>query len=169
MPSPWEGISGSAGEGAPLAPSAPEAVVGPGWTPGEASATQLLSRDPDPVTILLVEDDDATRSGIGKFLSRAGYRVVQAPDGSSALQLASGVGPEVSLALIDLRLPDMLGDELWRRLNRQIMGLRTLFISGHPPQFLPILPLHRQEVSFLPKPFELTDLDRSISDLLATR
>ena len=121
------------------------------------------------MTILLVEDDEAARSGIDRFLSRIGYRVVQAPDGSSALHLASGVGPEVSLALVDIRLPDMLGDELWRRLNQTIMGLRTLFISGHPPQLLPTLPLHRQEVSFLAKPFELTDLDQSISALLATR
>lgn len=169
VPSPWENCFGSVMEGVPFTPSAPAALPVPRWSPGETPATQLLSATPDPVTILLVEDDEAARSGIDRFLSRIGYRVVQAPDGGSALHLASGVGPEVSLALIDIRLPDMLGDELWRRLNQKVMGLRTLFISGHPPQLLPTLPLHRQEVSFLAKPFDLTDLDQSISDLLATR
>jgi len=158
--SPWERISAPPVEGISAVPS---------WTPDGAAATQLLPSRPELVTILLVEDDAGVRSGVGRFLHGSGYQVVQAATGSSALQRASGLGPELSLALIDLRLPDMLGDELWRRLNRQIMGLRTLFISGYPPQDLPVLPLHRQEVSFLAKPFELTELDHSITELLATR
>ena len=87
----------------------------------------------------------------------------------SALEEAFRCGPDLTLALIDIRLPDMDGMELWQRINRQVMGIRGLFISGYDPRELPDLKLDRKEVLFLPKPFETSELDAAIRDLLASR
>jgi two-component system KDP operon response regulator KdpE len=61
-------------------------------------------------TILLVDDERQIRRLIGAALSRAGYTVIEADDGRTALSLAASRKPDA--ALIDLGLPDRDGLEL---------------------------------------------------------
>jgi CheY-like chemotaxis protein len=61
-------------------------------------------------SVLVVEDDAATREALTLFLEREGYRVVAAPDGRQALERLRGpVTPD--LILLDLSMPVMDG---WR-------------------------------------------------------
>lgn len=78
-------------------------------------------------------------------------------------------GPALTLALIDVCLPDMDGYDLWQRINRKVLGIRGLFMSGHDLAELPPIPLDRNEVRFLPKPFQVLQLTDLIQDLLANR
>lgn len=148
------------------------------WLAGDveprASATAPATGRTDPpmsetTTVLLVEDDPHTLRALDRHLRRMGHRVHTATTGMSALEEAFRCGPDLTLALIDIRLPDMDGMELWQRINRQVMGIRGLFISGYDPRELPDLKLDRKEVLFLPKPFETSELDAAIRDLLASR
>ncbi len=129
----------------------------------------VQERNPEHTTILLVEDDSALRESIGAHLRRIGHAVVSAGTGAEALELAALSGPDVTLVLIDVRLPDMDGFDLWQRLNRQVLGIRGLFMSGHDPEDLPPIPLDRKEVRFLHKPFGVPQLTDLIQDLLANR
>jgi DNA-binding response OmpR family regulator len=54
-------------------------------------------------TILLIEDDQSTRTRLSLALEKAGYRVVQDADGSHALRLLRSEQPD--LVLTDLNLP----------------------------------------------------------------
>jgi len=123
----------------------------------------------ESTTILLVEDDPDTLRVVARHLIRMGHRVHTASTGVGALQEAFRCGPDLTLALIDIRLPDMDGVEVWARLNRQLMGIRGLFISGYHPGDFPDLKLDRKEILFLAKPFEASQLDGAIQDLLASR
>lgn len=67
------------------------------------------------VRVLNVNDDEARRYLISHTLSRAGYQVVEAGDGASALSLAGRDTPD--LILLDVRLPDLDGFEVCRRLK----------------------------------------------------
>lgn len=120
-------------------------------------------------SILLVEDDDALRDVLTRHLTEGGHQVFPAATGQEGLRTASACGPSLTMALLDVRLPDIQGDELWRRLNQEVLGIRGLFISGHDLTQLPELHLSRQEIFFLPKPFPLSELDQAIHRLLATR
>lgn len=66
--------------------------------------------------ILLVEDDEATRSLIAANLAGHGYAVRAAPDGEEALRLWEGQRPDV--VLLDLGLPGMDGLSVIRRIRR---------------------------------------------------
>lgn len=123
----------------------------------------------ETTTVLLVEDDPHTLHVLARHLRRMGHRVHTAATGTDALREAHRCGPDLTLALIDVRLPDMDGTEVWQRINHQLMGIRGLFISGHDPRELPDLKLDRKEILFLPKPFEAAQLDSAIQDLLASR
>ncbi|WP_158752211.1 ATP-binding protein [Acidobacterium sp. S8] len=65
-------------------------------------------------TILIVDDRDANRYTIAHILKRAGYEVVEASTGKEALELANH---HPSVILLDVKLPDILGYEVCRRLK----------------------------------------------------
>ena len=58
-------------------------------------------------TILLVEDDEATRYFMRLGLEQRGYRVIEANDGNKAVELAQEQRPDI--ILMDLSLPGMDG------------------------------------------------------------
>ena len=74
-------------------------------------------------TILLVEDFDDTRLMMKMWLSRRGYRVIEAEDGEKAVELAQQEYPDI--ILMDLSLPRMDGLEATKQI-REFDGMRTV-------------------------------------------
>ena len=67
-------------------------------------------------SVLVVEDEAISRRALDRLLTRSGYNSIAVGSGEEALRfLAEHEGPNV--ALIDLDLPGMNGDELLRRLR----------------------------------------------------
>ncbi len=68
----------------------------------------MTSERKDAKTILVVEDDDATRESLGLILGARGYGVLGAANGEEALGLLRS-GPHPDLILLDLMMPVMDG------------------------------------------------------------
>lgn len=66
-------------------------------------------------SILVIEDDEASRMLLVYLLEAQGYRVLCAPNGSLGVRMALDEGPD--LILSDLRMPLMDGYEVARRLH----------------------------------------------------
>jgi PAS domain S-box-containing protein len=81
-------------------------------------------------TILVVEDDDRVRALASRVLRLAGYSVLEASTPEGALATAASA-ERVDLVLTDLVMPQMRGDELYRRLRVARPRLRVLFMSGY--------------------------------------
>ncbi|HLK35448.1 MAG TPA: response regulator [Polyangiaceae bacterium] len=79
-------------------------------------------------SILIVEDNAATRKMMRLALQAEGYSVLDAEDGASALRLATA--HTCSLVLLDCKLPDMDGFEIARRLRALAPSLPILAITG---------------------------------------
>ena len=73
--------------------------------------------------LLIVEDDLSARQTMEAFLTREGYEVRCAPNGQTALMFAQEDPPE--LVLLDIRLPDMDGFEVCRRLKEGLPRCET--------------------------------------------
>lgn len=69
----------------------------------------------DPVSILIVEDNETIRDAFTILLEDSGYRVLQAGTGAEAIEVARDRRP--GLVLMDLGLPDQNGLEVTRRLK----------------------------------------------------
>lgn len=65
--------------------------------------------------ILLVEDNELNRDMLARRLARAGFGVEQAVDGTEGIHAARNAAPD--LILLDIRLPDIDGREVARRLK----------------------------------------------------
>lgn len=102
-------------------------------------------------TILVVEDEPATRHLVACILRNFGYTVIEASDGPEALSLWEAHAKDVELLLTDVVMPGgMNGHELGQALMNRKPSLRVLYTSGYT------IDLETNEEfakSFLPKPF----------------
>jgi hypothetical protein len=82
-------------------------------------------------TILVVDDHDDGREMMALALEVAGYRVLTAPDGPTAIAIARKERP--AIALLDLGLPGMDGHELARSLRAmpELAPLQLLAVTGY--------------------------------------
>ncbi len=82
-------------------------------------------------TLLIVEDESASRLSMAALLIQAGYKVLQASNGQEALKIAQEYGSEIHLLVTDIVLPGFSGRDLARRLSSLRPETRVLFISGY--------------------------------------
>jgi len=87
-------------------------------TPGGRRAAAMAGTAPAK-TVLVVEDDDATRAGLAAALARHGYHAPAARDGLEAWGRLTGAAPP-DLVLLDMMLPTLDGWRLmgWMRASR---------------------------------------------------
>jgi DNA-binding NtrC family response regulator len=108
--------------------------------------------------ILVIEDDDTVRWVTQRVLERSGFRVLLARDGPEGMDLFRGRGPEIVLVILDLTLPHLGGEEVFRQLRLQRPDVRVLLMSGYQ-ELAGANPLAGQGLAeFLPKPFRMEDL-----------
>ncbi|MGI9625980.1 MAG: ATP-binding protein [Longimicrobiales bacterium] len=81
--------------------------------------------------ILVIEDEDPVRELITIGLSEAGYTVLGAPDGQSALTTLNASTENVDLIVSDVILPGKSGPEVVREIQTRSPGVRAMFISGY--------------------------------------
>jgi PAS domain S-box-containing protein len=81
--------------------------------------------------VLVVDDSHSACELIRRFMEKRGYEIRSAYDGQSALRLAEQFRPDV--VVLDIRLPDMNGYELMRRLKetKGFQSAKFIGISGY--------------------------------------
>ena len=80
----------------------------------EEPAPKSRMANQNDFTVLAVDDNDAVRYSVVRFLREGGYNVLEARNGREALVLA---GQDPDLITLDINLPDMNGFEVCRRLK----------------------------------------------------
>lgn len=103
-----------------------------------------------PHTILIAEDDQDITTLVKLYLESSGYRVLCAPDGATALDLART--ESIDMAVLDIMMPRMNGYELTREL-RAISNMPILILSAKNTDNDKILGLELGADDYLTKPF----------------
>jgi DNA-binding response OmpR family regulator len=122
-------------------------------------------------TIMVVEDDDATREFLADNLKADSYRVVTASSGRQAFNLLEV--KECDLVLLDVMLPDASGFELCRRL-RSADGLAqridpqtpVIMLTGRTSETDRVRGLSRGADDYVCKPFHYPELAARIGAVL---
>jgi DNA-binding response OmpR family regulator len=76
------------------------------------------------------------------------------------------VADRVALAILDIELPTMTGNELLATMRATRPGLRALLISGHPVERARATAGHLDGTAFLRKPFGISALMKQVRRLL---
>ena len=120
--------------------------------------------------MLVVDDNDATRTFVAQILTRLGYRTLTAGSGSEATALVERERTEPpQLAITDVVMPGISGPELAEQLLHRLPSLRVLFISGFTGDTLVSRGVVADGLGFLPKPFTAASLAGRVRELLDKR
>jgi CheY-like chemotaxis protein len=104
-------------------------------------------------TVLVVEDEEAVRRFLQRALEQRGFEVLEAADGTEALDLVENHRGPIDAVVTDVDMPQMSGTELARELARIHPETPVLFLSGSSREFLDDLDAQETLGSFLQKPF----------------
>jgi PAS domain S-box-containing protein len=118
-------------------------------------------------SILVVEDEPAVRRVAVLCLRQLGYRVTEAIDGLDALKIWEREGGGFDLVFSDMVMPGGLsGMDLCSRLKQKKVALRTLVTSGFSAEILDEENDTGHEVTYLPKPYNISKLAAAIRSCL---
>ncbi|MCP5067786.1 MAG: response regulator, partial [bacterium] len=114
-------------------------------------------------TVLAVEDEPMSRRLVRGMLERCGYSVLEAADGTEAIQIADAYAGEIDLVVTDMMMPKMRGPELVQHLRAKRPEIRVLFVSGYADS----TEVGGEGTGFLAKPFSHAQLRDKARSLLA--
>ena len=117
--------------------------------------------------ILVVDDDAPTREALASGLKKLGHEIIMAGTGVAALDEVRR--HPVDLAIIDLKLPDMEGTELFGALRILRPEAIAVMISGHATVDEAISALKRGIYDFITKDFRMHELRKVVSKALETQ
>ena len=115
------------------------------------------------MSVLVVDDEAHILMALTACLKQAGYDVVTATDGETALQLAATAMPDV--VIVDLGLPGIDGREVIRRL-RQFSAAPALVLSARDRDVDKVAALDEGADDYLTKPFSVDELLARLRALL---
>lgn len=106
----------------------------------------------EQAVVYIVDDDPSVRRSLERLAQSAGFATRGFASGAEFLAAKHGPGP--ACVVLDLRLPDMHGLEVQRRLARTDPGLMVVVVTGYGDDLTRREALAAGAVAFLPKPFD---------------
>lgn len=119
----------------------------------------------DKAIVHVIDDDDAVRESLAFLLGTAGIDVQTYESAVAFLKVA----PEVKLGCVitDVRMPELSGVDLLRRLRELKLGVPVIVITGHGDVPLAVEAMKIGAVDFLEKPFDDEVLLASVRSALS--
>lgn len=119
-------------------------------------------------TVMIVEDDESIREMMDITLSQAGYAVIPAGSGESALDLLKRV--KIDLILLDVHMPRMSGLDVLKAMTRRGRSMPPVLMVTANRQADTVAEAMRLGcVGYVAKPFEPTELLDRVARALARR
>ena len=120
---------------------------------GQSQTEDLLShlRNPQPLSVLVVEDDDGIREVLELCLSTH-YEITCAADGHQALQVLESRSFE--LVILDVMLPGISGDEVFTYIQNHCPDTAVIVITAYDNKQREFGFAFRGADAYIPKPFE---------------
>jgi two-component system cell cycle sensor histidine kinase/response regulator CckA len=118
-------------------------------------------------TILLAEDEEEIRAGLREFLTRIGYKCLDAENALVALELFAAHRSDVAAVITDYDMPGMDGAEFARRIHAASEAMPIILTSGYvesgPSRDLALPP----GTKMILKPFRLAEISALLSQMIS--
>lgn len=116
-------------------------------------------------TVFVVDDDEAVLDSLEALLEASGFRVRTFASGADFLQ--QGSSAREGCLLLDLRMPDMDGLTVQKKLKSHEIDVPVIIISGRGDVPMAVEAMRAGAVDFVEKPFEqdviLSSIDRALA------
>lgn len=117
-------------------------------------------------TILIVEDEEQVMDVTRTILKRLGYHVLTARTGMEGIDIGRSYDGDIDLAIIDIYLPDMRGDLIYKLLMKARKNLKVIISSGYAFDGAAQEILNAGAQAFMQKPIKLAALSEKVKNVL---
>ena len=121
----------------------------------------------DKIKLLIVDDEIDFLEALGERLEMRDFLVRTVTSGTDALALCGS--EKFDLALLDLKMPGMDGQELLARIKAEHRFLEVIILTGHGSLGSAVECAKLGAFSYLPKPYQLNELLKVLEDAYAER
>ncbi len=140
------------------------------WAPGERAVNAAPKSPPLPGgTILLVDDDPQVRQVASQMLERLGFKVLTAAHGREGLEVFKAGRGEIDCVILDLTMPEMAGEEVFRKLRRLRKDVRVILSSGFNEQDVTQRFAGKGVAGFIQKPYTMRMLRETLNRVLGPK
>ena len=120
------------------------------------------------LNVLVIDDDPHVLSIVRSLLAHHGCKVISTDKGFEATGIIEKNRDKLDLVILDIKMPGMSGDEVYKRLKEINPGLKVLISSGHDEYTaLKNIELFPQD-RFIKKPFRMSDLMLKVKELIVS-
>jgi PAS domain S-box-containing protein len=108
---------------------------------------------PNQANILVIDDEQIMRDGCSRILSKDGWAVICAENGSQGLEEIKGRPENIDVILLDLMMPGINGMEVLDHIRTFDPNLLVIVITGYATVESAVEAMKRGAYDFIPKPF----------------
>jgi two-component system, cell cycle sensor histidine kinase and response regulator CckA len=142
-------------------------------TPGDSASNAVDGIEPGmeaplAATVLLVEDEASLRTPVKKFLGKAGFTVLEAADGSEAIDILHDKSAKIDLLLLDMTIPGYSSHEVLNEAVRAWPEVRVILTSAYGEHVAKAKLNAPQLRGFIRKPFQLGTLVSTLRSALSS-
>jgi hypothetical protein len=116
--------------------------------------------------ILLAEDEAYVRDSVKSVLEGAGYRVIEAVDGSDAVEKFRENKDAIDLLLLDVIMPKMNGWEAYKEIKEIRPKIKAVFMSGYTSDIVRRRKIIEEAPDYVSKPLFPDKLLSKIREVL---
>jgi two-component system, cell cycle sensor histidine kinase and response regulator CckA len=120
-------------------------------------------------TILLIEDESVVRDTCRRILEKLGYTVIEAKTGVEAIGFAENRDCHIDLSILDIGLPDMKGEHVFKHLMKARTGMKVIVCSGYSVDGPVREILDSGAFCFIQKPFNISTFSSTIKAAMQSR
>jgi DNA-binding NtrC family response regulator len=118
-------------------------------------------------TVLIVDDDEASRELMLEALRRSGYRLLQADSAENALEILAKERPD--LVVTDVQMGGMSGIELVREISARHPEVLVVVVTAFTNSEVTIEAIRSGAFDFIPKPFQVDRLRQVVRNAVEKR
>lgn len=115
---------------------------------------------PDDFTVHIVDDEEALRKSLAFMLTVNGFAVRVHDSATAFAQIAANLSQ--AILVTDMRMPDMSGLDLIRRVSTVSRAIPSIVVTGHGDIPMAVEAMKAGAVDFIEKPFEETVIVEAI-------
>ena len=144
----------------------PTSKVGHLWRFDKGTIDTWLKENatPSKASILVIDDEESIRSLFEDVLMSLGHKVMTAE--SSARGLALVKAHNFDMVFLDLKMPEMNGAELFKRIKAVKPDQLVTIITAYPDSELVASALEQGPVGVMKKPFSVADIKSAIGTFM---
>ncbi len=123
------------------------------------------------LTILHVEDNADNRQIVRDLFSALGYRIIEAEDGVSGVEMASRIADELDLILMDIQLPKMCGYDAIRAIKKdqKLRNIPIIVVTSYALSGDDQKAFEAGADDYIAKPYKPRELRKKVEDWIVRR